>query len=203
MIMLPNATFSATRRLIVLMPDVNFNVAHLARRVVEITCLEDITIVFIANAAEKKDEYRVRRRLATLAALMRDECARVETHFTLDQNWARVLNILYQRGDVIVCQAEQIGRNGASLRHELEDMLKAPVYVISGLYPQNKQSEFHFTSFALKFLIPAIIFFGFLGIQIPIDRATSGVTYLVLMSFTVVIEYILLAIWATFLNISR
>ncbi len=165
------------------------------------TPLEDITIVFIANTVEKKDEYRVRRRLATLAALMHDECARVETHFTLDQNWARVLNAIYQRGDVIVCQAEQIGRNGAPLRSELEDLLKAPVYVIGGLY--NKKGEFHFTSLAIKFLIPAIIFLGFLGIQIPIDRATSGVTHLVLMSFTVIVEYILLAIWATFLSISR
>jgi len=202
MIMHSNDTLSATHRLLVLMPDVDFNVGQLARRVVEITCLETMTVVFIANTVEKKDEYRVRRRLATLAALMRDECARVETHFTLDQNWARVLNALYQRGDVIVCYAEQSGRNGASLRNELEDLLKAPVYVISGLYPQNKQSEFHFTSLAIKFLIPAIIFLGFLGIQIPIDRATSGAVHLVLMSFTVVVEYVLLAIWATFSNIS-
>lgn len=197
MIMLPNDTFSATRRLLVLMPDVDFNVAHLARRVVEITCLETMTVVFIANTTEKKDEYRVRRRLATLAALMHDECARVETHFTLDQNWAHVLNTLYQRGDVIVCQAEQIGRNGAPLRNELEDLLKAPVYVIGRVYPQNNRSEFHFTSWAIKFLVPAIIFFGFLGIQIPIDRATIGVAHLVLMSFTVIVEFILLAIWAT------
>jgi len=197
MIIRPADAFSVTRRLIVLMPNVNFNVAYLARRVVEITCLENMTIVFIANAADKKDEYRVRRRLATLAALMHDECARVETHFTLDQNWARVLNALYQRGDVIVCQAEQIGRNGVSLRNELEDLLKAPVYVIGGLYPHTKQRKFHFTSWAVKFLIPAIIFFGFLGIQIPIDRATSGVTHLVLISFTVIVEYVLLAIWAT------
>lgn len=197
MIMHSRDTFSATRRLLVLMPDVNFNVAHLAQRVVEITCLETMAIVFIANAAEKKDEYRVRRRLATLAALMRDECARVETHFTLDQNWARVLNTLYQRGDVIVCHAEQTGQNGRPLRHELEDRLTAPVYVISGLYLRNKQSDFQFTSWAIKFLIPAIIFLGFLGIQIPLDSSTSGVTHLVLMSFTVIVEYALLAIWAT------
>ncbi len=197
MIMHPNDTLSATRRLIVLMPDVNFNVGHLAQRVVEITRLETMAIVFVANAAEKKEEYRVRRRLATLTALMHDECARVETHFTLDQNWARVLSAVYQRGDVIVCQAEQIGRNGASLRNELEGLLKAPVYVISGLYPHSKQREFHFTSLAIKFLVPTIIFLGFLGIQIPLDRATSGVTHLVLMSFTVIVEYILLAIWAT------
>lgn len=202
MIILPKDTLSATRRLLVLMPDINFNVAHLARRVVEITCLETMTVVFIANTVEKKDEYRVRRRLATLAALMHDECARVETHFTLDQNWARVLDGMYQRSDVIVCHAEQSGRNGVSLRTELEDALQAPVYVIGELYSQKKQNGSQVVANVVKFVIPAIIFFGFLGIQIPIDRATSGAAHLVLMSFTVVVEYALLAIWATFSNIS-
>ena len=198
MIMLPNATFSATRRLIVLMPDVNFNVAHLARRVVEITCLENMTIVFIANTAEKKDEYRVRRRLATLAALMRDECARVETHFALEPTWVPVLKSVYQRGDLIVCHGEQKQKGGVTLNKQIEESLHAPVYMLAGLHPQNKNSKSSVTSTTstvFNVVVPALIVLIFLAIQISIDRATAGLLHALLLSLSVVAEYGALVIW--------
>lgn len=191
----PKDNFSAIRRLLVLMPDVDFNLANLARRVAEITSLENVTLVFIANTADPKEEYRARRRLATLAALMRDGCARVETHFTLDQNWARILNAIYQRGDVIVCQAEQSGRNGSSLHNELEDLLKAPVYVIGGLYPQNQNKNSSVASTLFNVVAPALIILVFLVIQVSIDRVTAGLLHALLLSVSVVAEYGALVLW--------
>ncbi len=190
-----NDNFSATRRLLVLMPDVEFNVADLARRVVEITCLENMTVVFIANTADPRDEYRLRCRLATLVALMRDECARVETHFALEQNWVRVLKSVYQRGNVIVCHGEQKQKGGVTLNKQIEESLHAPVYVLAGLYPQNKNNKSSVTSTVFNVVAPALIVFIFLAIQISIDRTTAGLFHALLLSISVIAEYGALVIW--------
>jgi hypothetical protein len=196
MIIKPNDTFSATHRLLVLLPDVDFNLTDLTRRVAEITSLENLTVVFVANTADSQNEYRVRRRLATLAALMRGECARVETHFTLDQNWARVLESVYQRGDVVVCHGEQKRQGGASLSKQLEQSLGAPIYVIAGLYPHHKNKPSSVTSTVFKVAAPALIVFVFLAIQVSIDRVTAGLLHALLLSLSVVAEYGALVIWS-------
>jgi hypothetical protein len=196
MIIEPNDSFSAARRLLVILPNMDFNLADLARRVAEITALENMTVVFVANTTDLQNEYRVRCRLATLAALMRGECARVETHFTLEQNWARVVESVYQRGDVVVCHGEQKSQSGVSLSKQLEQSLHAPVYVIAGLYPRNSNNKSSVTPPLFKIGVPVLIIGVFLAIQISIDRATAGLLHALLLSLSVVAEYGALVIWS-------
>ena len=195
MLVTANSSPLTTRRLLVLLPDVDFNVSRLAQRLCEITSLQSMTVVLLGSAAESIFESRMRQRLATLAAMMREECAQVEIRFTKDQDSAHALHDLYQSGDVIVCHEEQKGKGGVSLSRDLESTLRAPVYVLRGLYPPKTAKDARFVSRAIRFAVPVILVLGFLGIQIPIDRATSGMIHVALLSLSVLAEYALLTIW--------
>jgi hypothetical protein len=61
-----------------------------------------------------------------------------EVNVEIGMNWVDVVKRNYQRGDMIVCFAEQrVGLLQRPLSQILESNLGTPVYILSGLYPEK------------------------------------------------------------------
>jgi len=133
----------APRRLVVLVPDLDLEEAALARRVWNLAAASPLAVLYLGLAPSASEEPSVRRRLATLAALTRDDWVQVSTALALGTDWLAALRPALHSGDLIVCHSEQQVRGWSAARplgNELCRELQKPVHLLSGFY-SAKQSE--------------------------------------------------------------
>lgn len=124
-------------RLIVLVPaDTNYTIV--THRVWELANTLGSRILFLSLCEEEAQESSVRRQLITMSAMVQDGRVYAEARVEIGSNWVSAVRSDLHDGDMIVCFAEQ--RSGLlhrPLSQILRSNLSAPVYILSGLYPQN------------------------------------------------------------------
>jgi hypothetical protein len=100
-------TLPPARRLVVLVSSRMVDQAGLAARVLGLASPRELSILFLALAGETHEPLRVRRELATLAALTQDGRLHIETQVSLEGNWLRAVGPVWLPGDLVVCHAEE------------------------------------------------------------------------------------------------
>ena len=194
----------STRRLVVLIPDADTGESELAEHLWSIASVHGLAVLLIGIFRDPRREPRARRRLATLAALLRDEVVLVETKLETDTDWLTAIRSIRQPGDILLCHAElQILRWGfrrESLSRRLAREFNEPVYELSGFYPHLPSERSRLVSRAIAFGGSVLIVVLFTALEILIHQTTQAPVYTLLMSLCVLVEYGLLGVWACQLN---
>lgn len=127
----------AARRLIVLVP-ADVNSTALTHRVWKLAQATGCQILFLSLCTDEAEESSLRRQLITMSAMIQDGKVCVEARVEIGSNWVQSVRSKVQEGDMIVCFAEQrAGLLHRPLSQILQSNIKAPVYILSGLAPQD------------------------------------------------------------------
>src|SRR5512141_2792501 len=133
----PPKVQTPAKRLIVLVPQPEVDEAALARRVWAMALSGRCEVLYVALVRDADEEARVRRSLALLTSITRDDRLQVASQWVFQSQWLKALRPLYRPGDVIVCLAEQpvsrLGRSALPLSAQLTTTLGAPVHVLDGI----------------------------------------------------------------------
>ena len=190
------------RRLVVLIPDVSTDESELARRIWSLASPRGLEVLYLGLCRDPYREPRARRRLASLAAMTRDDWAHVETRLALGGDWVRTVQAAYRSGDLIVCHAEQTVSAWRfahkPLSHAMLSALNSPVYVLSGFYPEKSPEQPNSTARILSWIIPVTIVAGFFWIQVRIEQLPKDWAHTTLLCISVLVEYALIGIWSHF-----
>jgi hypothetical protein len=132
-----HANLAPAGRLLILIP-ANIDYALATRRIWKLAMTTGMPIQLIGLCKDPSEEPSLRRGLVTMAALIRDGKVCAEAKVELGTSWVDILKHNVQSGDMIVCFAEQrAGLWQRPLSEILQSSLKEPVYILSGLIPQD------------------------------------------------------------------
>ena len=184
----------AARRLIVLVPSLEVDLTAVTRRVWELASATGARIKFLSLCSDKLQEPSLRRKLATMSAIVKDGNVCAEAEVVFGRNWAEAVKSRWQAGDMVVCCAEQrAGLWQKPLSQILHSDLDVPLYILSGLYPQNDLSSSWPTQ-AIAWLGFIVIITGFFMLQVKIDQFAKDLT-IVLQLLTTAVEFWLIWVW--------
>jgi hypothetical protein len=93
-------------RLLVLIPLGNLQENRLTQRIWNLASAERIPVLLLGISGSYEEESRLRRRLANLAALIRDPRVKVETRILDASHWSNVLRSILRPGDTLLVQTE-------------------------------------------------------------------------------------------------
>ena len=133
----------------------------------------------------------IRRRLTTLAALMRRRLRPVETTVVCQSTWIRAVRQVRRPGDVVVCPAEEspASRKGRrTLADKVVADLEMPAYLLDGFRPDlDARLPFRLARI-LAWAAPLSLLALFGGVQIQIVVQTQGWLQTLLLVTTVGLE---------------
>ncbi len=195
------------QRFVVLIPDEKTDDVELARRIWTMASPRGHAVLFLALCQDVSREPSLRRRLATLAAVTRDDRVQVEVKLTFDRNWIQAVTGLWCPGDLVLCHAEQSVSDVWGLRHTplaqaLISTLNAPVCQLSGFYTAQPVRPTDALSQLLVWSIPIGIIAGFFLIQVRLVEALSGWRQTLGLCLSVLFEFGLIWKWHSFFNLS-
>lgn len=191
-------------RLLVLIPDQDTDETELARRVWELASPRHLAVVYLSLTTDALTEARARRRLATLAAVTRDEWVNVQTRMVIGGDWRKAVRAVWRSGDLVVCHAEQMVPDGfvgmwrKPLGQALVATLNAPVYLLTGFYMALPAPTTRRFSQLLSWSIPLLILIGFFMLQVQIEQQVTGWLKTMLLSASVALEFGLVGLWNRF-----
>lgn len=184
------------KRLVVLIPDGEIEEKDFAKRIWLLASGLGLNVFYLALSVADPWEAYQRRRAASLAHLTSGYEVRAHAEVSNEKNWQRAYGKMKRPGDLIVCLEGakvtwQLLRR-RSLGALLAETTGVPVYMMSGVkagsaLPQQQRNR------SLRGWIAAIILIGvFFGLQVAIDRASSGMPSTILQCLSVFAEISLL-----------
>ena len=187
----PDADLETIRRLIVLVPkDMDYSSA--TRRIWELANATGMHVQLLGVCRDATEEPGLRRTLVSMSALLQDGRIVVEAHVDPGISWVEAVKSHWQTGDMIVCCAEQrAGLLHRPLSQILQSDLNVPLYILSGLHPQN-DSRSNWLARAAAWMGSIAIIAGFFVLQTRISLLTDW-TQTILMLLSTAVE--VWAIW--------
>jgi hypothetical protein len=189
----PNTDLESVRRLIVLVPkDMDYSAA--THRIWELANATDIHVQLLGLCKDAAEEPELRRGLITMTSLLQDGRIFAEANVDIGTNWVDIVKSHWQAGDMIVCCAEQrTGLLHRPLSQILRSDLDIPLYILSGLYPQN-DTRSNWLSRAAAWTGSIAIIAGFFVLQTRISLLTDW-TQTLLMLLSTAVEVWAIWIW--------
>lgn len=189
----PNTDLESVRRLIVLVPkDMDYGAA--TRRIWELAHATGMHVQLLGLCQDAAEEPGLRRALVAMSSLLQDGRIFVETNVDIGTNWVEAVRPHLQTGDMVVCCAEQrAGLLHRPLSQILQSDLDAPLYILSGLYPQNDPRS-NWLARAAVWMGSIAIIVGFFVLQTRISLLTDW-TQTILMLFSTAVEVWAVWIW--------
>jgi hypothetical protein len=187
----------SVRRLVVLIPNLDIDEAEVAREIWKLAFPPELAVLFLGLCPSINEEPRVRRRLATVAALTRDTKVPVEIRLEFGRNWIGKLETVLEAGDIVVCHAEQ--RTGI-WRQPLElvlSRLNIPILTLKGFIPSMYKSPPTFLRESVFWLASIAILSVFFLLQIQILRISEEWVRDTMLSLSVLIEFGLIWVWSS------
>ena len=182
------------RRLIVLVPDLESDYIPAIHRIWELANAQRANVQFLGLGKDTRQELSLRRVLATISTMVQDDKVSTETKVEIGTSWVDVVKRNYQTGDMIVCFAEQrAGLLHRPLSQILKSNLNFPVYILSGLYPQKRKTNWLSQIIVWSGSIGIIISFCIL--QAKIDQLPKDWFQNVLLIFSIIPEVWLIWVW--------
>jgi hypothetical protein len=190
----PVSAPESARRLIVLVPDLEWDYIPAMHRIWELAHPQYARVLLISLCKDPKQELSLRRALVILCAMVQDGTIPVETNVELGINWVDVVKRNYQTDDGIVCFAEQrAGLLQKPLSQILESNLTIPVCVVSGVHIPKLKSNWLGQVTAWLGSIGVIAGFGYL--QVRIMQMSEGWFQNVFLILVVISEIWLIWVW--------
>ena len=189
------------KRLIVLVAQDEVDEAVLARRIWEMAVPGHSDVLYVALVRDADEESRVRRSLALLSSITRDDRLHVSTQLAFQSQWLKALRPLYQPGDAIVCLAEQtvkrLGRSAWPLSEQLAAEFDGAVHVLEGVSVERPPA--HRIGWpVIRDIVPFAIVAGFLEFQMWIStQLVRGTASNAVLALSVVVEFGLIWLWVS------
>jgi hypothetical protein len=188
-----DTTLETERRLIVLLPS-DIDYSTVTRQIWELAQVSGMHVQFLGLCEDRAEEPMLRRALIGIASLLGDNKICAEVKVDIGTNWMAVVKSNYRPGDVIVCFAEQrTGLLHKPLSQVLESNFETTVYILSSSAPQKVKSNALSQVIAWLGFIGIIIGFGVL--QASIVQLPKGWLQSVLLTLSILPEFLLLWIW--------
>lgn len=171
------------RRLIVLAPNPEADIANAAPRLWELANVLGCGIQLIGLCRDEAQEPSLRRQMITLSAMLAPVA--VEAHIEFGRDWLEVVHHNWRPGDIIACFAGQpSGLGRQPLSQLLATEIDVPVHVLDGLYAEAvPYSEWRST---VMFWTGALTVLGaFFWLQVLLLSADWAHTVLLYMSILV------------------
>jgi hypothetical protein len=186
-------------RLLVLVSGVDADLTAITRRVWELAETTKANIKFLGLSNDAMEESGLRRRLATMFAMVNYDNVSAETEIITGKNWRKAVKSRCQPGDMVVCFKEQrAGLLQRPLSQILQADLDVPIYILSDLNPKAGSST-NWPILAAAWIGFTAIVLGFLFLQVEIYHlASNWATTLELLSTAV--EFWLIWVWNNFVR---
>jgi hypothetical protein len=178
-----------------MVPDGALDEAGLARAVWELARPRGLAVLYVGVCQDAAGEAWVRRRLARLAALTRDEPVRVTTRLAPGAQWAAAARASLRPGDEAVLAAPlRPGRAGRRMGAALAADRRLVVHVLEGLRPAPmvvgawQQSLGYLAGMGL-------IVVAFFWAQARLSQLPAGGEQTALLALAVALEFAAMALW--------
>lgn len=182
------ADFPPVRRLIVLVPESDLDIAMVARRLRELANAFGNHILLFGLSKDATHEPGLRRQVVALSAMLRDEHVLVDSKVEIGGNWPNALRSELRHEDVIACfSAQYPGFARKPLHQFLESNLKSTVYVLDGALRQKSRLPSKWISETLAWGGSIGLVLGFFWlqtriVQLPQDWSHTLLLYLSLFA---------------------
>ena len=189
-------------RLLVLVPGLDMYPAEFAAQIRALAAERGLEVLLVGLSVSREDIWAWRRSLTTLAAALNEAS---DLHATIEvstaDNWVDAAQRLCREGDLIVCLRDQVFEGvwpwqRQALSRALISRLHMPVCELEsgGLGPTRAVRPLSARILSWATALVIIAAFGVLQYAIQVNTSTS--LGMVLMSGTVILELILLAVLA-------
>jgi len=182
-------------RLIVLFPASEPDTHDLENRIWEIARSLHLNVMLLSLTNDFDEESQLRRKLITMAAMIKDSYLSTEIMIEHGNDWVRQVRKLWRQGDIVACYANQkVGIMRKALDQILRSSLNMPVYILANPHAV-KSSKPRFLSQVLFWLGALAIIGGFFWaeaglVQLPQDWAHSALIYVCIFA-----EFAFLLLW--------
>lgn len=182
------------RRLIVLIPDAESDNFNVTRRIWEIASSLGLDVLLLSLCSDL-EEAQLRRKLVTMAAIIRDGRVSTEIMIQNGNDWIGQVKNIWRKGDVVACYAGQkVGLWRKSLDQILRSSLQAPIYILSDFHPV-KNSRSTFLPQVFSWTGSLAIIGGFLWAELKITQLPQDWTHTLLLYICIFAEIGLIWIW--------
>lgn len=190
----PTAETAGTHRLLVLIPDAEFDLALVASRAWEIAKAGGVQVRFLGLCEDVLQESSLRRKLITMSAMLNDGGVRADMEIIAGSDWVGAVRSRWQADDMVVCLAEQrAGLLQKPLSQMLASNLNMPLTILPGLAPPlSERPRWQVQLAAWTGLV--VIITGFFLLQAGIYQA-GGEWATVLMLGSLAVEFWLVWAW--------
>jgi hypothetical protein len=185
-----------TRRLVVLVPQGDFNENALARRVWLLASHASLKVLFLGLSPDQESDSDVRRRLALLAAAVHQGEVDAKASIVMGKSWLQAVDGVLTGGDLLVCAANHkiphrmIAR--ASLGDALSQTFQVPVYLLGDL-PIYRPAAFEKRVRSLAgWGISIAVLVAFAGLQILLSQRDNTRLTPVILGLSVIAEGIII-----------
>jgi hypothetical protein len=193
-------TLPPSQRLVVILPDTNFDILSLPRRIWNMAAPEQRQVLLLARPVSAENENHLRLSLATLASLIRDPWISVHIQLVSGTSLEQAVCQCAQPGDLLVCFEKHLlpgFLRKAQLATSLAQSTHLPVYTLKG--PVNEllpaRNSRIVDGFLLLLCLAALIAFFFLDVWI--DQNSAGTFRSVLLVCASIVEVWVIAACAT------
>jgi len=182
-------------RLIVLFPASESDTPELERRIWEIARSLHLNVLLLSVTNDFDEESRLRRRLITMAAIIKDPKVSTEILIEHGTDWVRQVRKLWREGDIVACYANQkVGIMRKALDQILRSSLKMPVYILADAR-SIKNSKSTFLSQFFFWLGSLAIVGGFFWAEVKLVQLPQDWAHTALIYFCVLVEFALISLW--------
>lgn len=182
-------------RLIVLFPASETDTPDLEHRIWEIARSLNLNVLFLSLTTDYAEEAQLRRKLITMAAVIKDPNVSTDILIEHGNDWVRQVRKIWQAGDVVACYAGQkVGFMRKPLDQILRSDLEATIYILSDYQPSANPNS-TFISQAASWLGSLAIIGGFLWAEVWIVHLPQDWAHTALIYVCVLVEFALIYLW--------
>ncbi len=183
------------RRLIVLFPASASDDPAITHRIWEMASSTGLDVLFISLCNEYNEEAQLRRKLVTMAAVVRDRVVSTEIMIESGRDWVAMAKSAWRQGDVLACYGwHKVGLRRRSLYEALRSSLDATVYVLADELPMSPTRS-KVLAQTLAWVGSIVIIAGFLLAEVQIVRLPQDWTHSLLLYLCLFMEVGLIWGW--------
>ena len=182
-------------RLIVLFPASETDTPDLEHRIWEVARSLHLNVLLLSLTNDYDEEAQLRRKLVTMAAMIKDPNVSTEIMIEHGSDWVRQVRNIWQAGDIVACYAgHKVGLMRKPLDQVLKSHFEATIYILSVFQPA-RNLNLTFVSRALFWLGSLGIIAGFLWAEIKVIQLPQDWAHNALIYACVAVEIVLIWLW--------
>jgi hypothetical protein len=190
-----HSEFGTARRLIVLFPASETDTPELDHRIWEIARSLKLNVLLLSLSNSYDEEAQLRRKLITMAAVIKDPYISTEIMIEHGNNWVKQVSKIWRNGDVTACYAgHKVGLMRKPLDQVLKSRLETAVYIISEYQP-TRDTFSMFISSASAWLGSLTIIGVFFWAEAKIVLLPQDWAHTVLIYAFVILEIFFVWLW--------